>query len=67
MHTNARQSKGTVRAAKHVIATTLLDLVQAVSHVVEDDRLVAATVAHMVNNGQARLVGTFKEARIIVV
>lgn len=49
------------------IHTTLLDLVWAVSQVVEDDRLVAATVAHMVNNGQARLVGTFKEARIIVV
>ena len=48
------------------IQTTLLDLVWAVSQVTSDDRLVAATVAHLVNSGRARLTGTFKNARLIV-
>lgn len=46
--------------------TTLLELVWAVSQVTNDDRLVAATVAHLVNSGRARLTGTFKHARLIV-
>ena len=46
--------------------TTLLDLVQAVNRVTEDDRLVAATVAHLVNSGQARLTGTFKDRKVVI-
>ena len=42
------------------IPTTLLNLVWAVSQVTDDDRVVVVTVAHLVNNGQARLTGTFK-------
>ena len=63
-HTTKKQS--TVRTRTQ-INTTLLDLVWAVNQVTDDDQLVAATVAHMVNNGQARLTGTFKNARLIVV
>lgn len=46
------------------IHTTLLDLVWEVSQVTNDDQLVAATVAHLVNSGRARLTGTFKNARL---
>jgi hypothetical protein len=48
------------------IHTTLLALVQAVNQVTEDDRLVVATVTHLVNNGRARLTGTFKNSRLII-
>ena len=48
------------------IHTTLLELVQAVNRVTEDDRLVAATVAHLVNSGQARLMGTFKDRKVVI-
>jgi len=46
--------------------TTLLELVWAVGQFSNDDRLVAATVAHLVNSGRARLTGTFKNVRWIV-
>lgn len=42
------------------IPTTLLNLVWAVSQVTDDERVVVVTVAHLVNNGQAQLTGTFK-------
>ncbi len=48
------------------IHPTLLDLVQAVNRVTEDDRLVAATVAHLVNSGQARLMGTFQGRKVVI-
>ena len=48
------------------IHTTLLDLVQAVNRVTEDDRLVVAAVAHLVNSGQARLTGTFKGRKVVI-
>ena len=48
------------------IETTLLDLVQAVNQVTTDDRLVAATVAHLVNIGHAELMGNFKGRRIMI-
>ncbi len=48
------------------IETTLLDLVQAVNQVTTDDRLVAATVAHLVNSGHAELMGNFKGKRIMI-
>jgi hypothetical protein len=48
------------------IETTLLDLVQAVNQVITDDRLVAATVAHLVNSGHAQLMGNFKGRRIMI-
>ena len=48
------------------IQTTLLDLVQAVNQLTDDDQVVVATIAHLVNSGQARLTGTFKNARVII-
>lgn len=47
------------------IHTTLLDLVRAVNEVTDDEQLVIATVVQLVNSGQARLIGTFKNARMI--
>jgi hypothetical protein len=43
--------------------TTLLDLVWAVNKVTDDEQMVIATVAQLVNSGQARLIGTFKHTR----
>jgi hypothetical protein len=48
------------------LQTTLLELVWAVGQVTSDDQLVAATVAHLVNSGRARLTGTFNNVRLIV-
>jgi hypothetical protein len=47
------------------IPTTLLNLVWAVSQVTDDERVVVVTVAHLINNGQAQLTGTFKGTRAI--
>jgi len=49
-----------------VLHTTLLDLLWAVSDVERDDKIVAATVADLVNSGRARLTGTFKGAHLII-
>jgi hypothetical protein len=46
--------------------TTLLNLVGVVNQVTEDDRLVVATVVHLVNSGRARLRGTFENTRLII-
>jgi hypothetical protein len=40
--------------------TTLLELVQAVSEVVEDEGEVVATIVDMLESGRARLVGSFR-------
>ena len=62
-HTTREQQTARSRTR---IQTTLLDLVWAVSEVTPDDRLVVAAVAHLINTGQARLTGTFKNTRLIV-
>jgi hypothetical protein len=48
------------------IETTLLDLIQAVNQVTTDDRLVAATVANLVNSGHAELMGNSRGKRIMI-
>ena len=45
------------------IETTLLDLIQAVNQVTTDDRLVAATVANLVNSGHAELMGDSRNSK----
>jgi hypothetical protein len=45
-------------------ATTLLELVRAISEVTSDEREVVATVLHMIGTGQARLCGNFRGARV---
>lgn len=47
------------------LQTTLLDLVRAVNEVTDDEQLVTAIVAQLVNSGQARLMGTFKHTGMI--
>jgi hypothetical protein len=57
----------TMRPQKRVrIQTTLLNIVWAINEVTDDDQLVVATVAHMINSGRARLTGTFKNTRLII-
>jgi len=67
METRISKSKTEPFQQHSPIRTTLLDLVWTVSQITDDERLVVATVAHMVNSRQARLIGTFKGARMIVV
>jgi hypothetical protein len=43
------------------MATTLLELVRALSEVTEDDREVVATVQHMLETGRVRLTGNFHD------
>lgn len=44
----------------NVTQTTLLELVRAVSEVVDDEREVVATVVDMLESGRARLTGNFR-------
>ena len=50
-----------------VLDTCLLPLVQAVGREVEDDELVVAIVANLVNTHSVRLQGTFKGTRVLKV
>lgn len=43
---------------------TLLELVQAIGEVTEDDREVVATVIHLLESGQVRLCGNFRDQPI---
>ncbi len=61
-----RQEAPDQTVKRRVLNTTLLDLLWAVSDVERDDKIVAATVADLVNSGRARLTGTFKGARLII-
>ena len=45
-------------------ATTLLELVRAVSEVTDDEREVVATVLHLLASGRARLCGNFRGSRV---
>jgi len=49
------------------ITTTLYDLVEAISAEVtpDDDRLVAATVMHLINSSRARFVGSRKTLAVV--
>jgi len=49
------------------ITTTLYDLVEAISTEVnpDDDRLVAATVMHLINSSRARFVGSRKTLAVV--
>ena len=44
--------------------TTLLDLVQAISAEIADDREIVAIITALVNSGRVRLGGTFAGAKI---
>ena len=48
-------------AGSEPLATTLLDLVQAVSDVADNEREVVATVSHMLRTGKVRLTGCFRD------
>ena len=43
------------------LATTLLDLVEAVGDVTDNEREVVATVAHMIRTRRVRLTGCFRD------
>jgi hypothetical protein len=49
------------------VTTTLFDLVEAISAEVgpEEDRLVAATVMHLINSSRARFAGSRKTLKVV--
>ena len=47
---------------KEPLATTLLDLVEAVGDVSDNEREVVATVSHLIRTGKVRLIGCFRNA-----
>ena len=51
-------------AAAAVQRTTLYELVETVSEYARNDAEVLATIVHLVNSGQVRLVGRLRNARI---
>ncbi len=51
---------------KRARVTTLLDLVAAVAESAASDAEVVATVTHLINSGQIRLVGNFRGADVRV-
>ena len=52
--------------AQPAATTTLLDLVAAVASVSHSDAEVVATVQHLINSGQIRLIGHFTGADVKV-
>ena len=48
------------------VRCTLAELIQCVGDYANNDREVAATVAHLINSGQVRLRGFFAGAKIIM-
>jgi hypothetical protein len=48
------------------LQTTLLDVICAVNEMIDDEQLVVATVAHLVNTHRVRLTGTFKNTTIVI-
>jgi hypothetical protein len=48
------------------VTCTLAELIQCVGAYTNNDREVAATVAHLVNSGRVRLRGIFAGAKIIM-
>ncbi len=43
---------------------TLLDLIEAVAEVTDSEAEIVSVVAHLVNSGRVRLIGTFRGAQI---
>ncbi len=48
------------------IDTSLLELIRALNGVTDNDRLVVATATHLVNFGDTRLTGSFKNGRVVI-
>lgn len=70
-HTRDASVPVKVRAKFSVLSrplhTTLLDLVRAVNEVTDDEQLVVAAIAHLMNTHRVRLTGTFKNTAIVIV
>ena len=48
------------------IETTLLELVQLLGELTEDDQIVVATVCDLLERGEVRLIGTFRDERLSI-
>ena len=59
---NALGSVESARPGDPPLATTLLELVEAVSDASNNEREVVATVCAMLRSGRVRLTGTFRHA-----
>ena len=61
---NRKKKSDALLQAATVQQTTLYELVEAVSEYARNDAEVLATIVHLVNSGQVRLVGRLRNARI---
>ena len=48
------------------IQTTLLELVQLIEELTDDDQLVVATVVDLLQSGDVRLIGNFRDQKLTV-
>jgi hypothetical protein len=53
-----------LRQAGERIDATLLELVQAIAESTNDERLIIATVRHLLRTGRVRLIGNFRGRRL---
>jgi hypothetical protein len=53
-----------VRQRGESIDATLLELVQAIAQSTNDERLIIATVRHLLRTGRVRLIGNFRGRRL---
>ena len=63
---NRKKKADALLQAATVQQTTLYELVEAVSEFARNDAEVLATIVHLVNSGQVRLVGRLRNARIVL-
>ena len=55
---------GPEREPEKATVLTLLELVTAVAENADNDREVVATITHLINSGQVRLIGSFQGADV---
>ena len=53
-----------LRQGSERIDATLLELVQAIAQSTNDERLIIATVRHLLRTGRVRLIGNFRGGRL---
>lgn len=56
------EDAGRPGSSREALSTTLLELVRAIGEVTADDREVVAAVRHLLESGQVRLTGNFRDS-----
>jgi hypothetical protein len=61
---NACSQAGSEVGTDRQAQLTMLDLIEAVAEVTDSEAELVSTVAHLVNSGRVRLIGSFRDAWI---